>query len=91
MQLLQNMPGQLYYHKNIHLLSVVKPWKINILSLMLVAYSNVVNFNTLTKEAYAIYVTVKRLSFYLAEAVITLQSNHLPLKRFLQKTILNAK
>ena len=38
-----------------------------------------------------IYVAVKKLSFYLTDATITLGSDHLPLKWFLQKTALNSK
>ena len=34
---------------------------------------------------------VKKLSFYLTDATITLWNNHLPLKWFLRKTILNAE
>ena len=34
---------------------------------------------------------VKKLSFYLDSAHITLQSDHLPLKKFLEKNTLNAK
>ena len=49
------------------------------------------NGATLTKEEYAIYVTVKKLSLYLTDANITLQSDHLTLKLFLQKAILNTK
>ena len=49
------------------------------------------NWSALMKEAYIIYRAVKKLSFYLADATITLQGNHSPLKRFPQKTILNAK
>ena len=44
-----------------------------------------------TKEAFAIYISVKKLSFYLDQSKIILRSNHLPLKRFLQKNILNSK
>ena len=40
----------------------------------------------LTKEAFAIYMSVKKLSFYLDQAEITLRSDHLPLKRFLRRT-----
>ena len=40
------------------------------------------NWDTLTKEAYAIYMSVKKLSFYLDDADITLRSDHLPLKIF---------
>ena len=45
----------------------------------------------LMKEAFAIYVSVKKLSFYLDQAEIYLRSDHLPLKRFLQKNTLNSK
>ena len=43
------------------------------------------NWAALTKEAYAIYMSVKKLSFYLTDADILLKSDHLPLKKFLQK------
>ena len=36
----------------------------------------------LTKEAYAIYMSVKKLPFYLDDANITLRSDHLPLAIF---------
>ena len=49
------------------------------------------NWAALTKEAYAIYMSVKKLSFYLDSAQITLRSNHLPLKTFLEKSTMNAK
>ena len=45
----------------------------------------------LTKKAYAIYMSVKKLSFYLDSAQITLRSDHLPLKKFLEKNTMNAK
>ena len=35
--------------------------------------------------------SVKKLSFYLADVSITLRSDHLPLGRFLQQTAINAK
>ena len=38
------------------------------------------NWATLTKEAYAIYMSVKKLDYYLQDAEITLRSDHLPLK-----------
>ena len=50
-----------------------------------------INWAALTKEAYAIYMSVKKLSFYLDSARITVRSDHLPLKRFLEKNTLNAK
>ena len=49
------------------------------------------NWATLTKEAYAIYISVKKLSFYIDTAKITVKSDHLPLKKFLEKNTLNSK
>ena len=49
------------------------------------------NWVTLTKEAYAIYMSVKKLSFYINTAKITVKSDHLPLKKFLEKNTLNSK
>ena len=49
------------------------------------------NWAALTKEAYAIYMSVKKLSFYLDSARITVRSDHLPLKKFLEKNTINAK
>ena len=49
------------------------------------------NWAALTKEAYAIYMSVKKLSFYLDSARITVRSDHLPLKKFLEKNTMNAK
>ena len=45
----------------------------------------------LTKEAYAIYMSIKKLTYYLEGAETTLRSDHLPLKRFLQRNTLNTK
>ena len=47
------------------------------------------NWAALTKEAFAIYFSIKKLSDYLEDADIILRSNHLPLKKFLQKNTLN--
>ena len=49
------------------------------------------NWAALTKEAYAIYMSVKKLSFYLDSAQITLRSDYLPLKKSLEKNTMNAK
>ena len=49
------------------------------------------NWAALTKEAYTIYMSVKKLSFYLDSVQITLRSDHLPLKKFLEKNTMNAK
>ena len=49
------------------------------------------NWAALTKEAFTIYMSVKKQSFYLTDADILLKSDHLPLKKFLQKNTLNNK
>ena len=49
------------------------------------------NWAALTKKAYTIYMSVKKLSFYLIQADVLLKSDHLPLKRFLHKNTLNSK
>ena len=49
------------------------------------------NWAALTKEAFAIYSSIKKLSYYLEDAEIFLRSDHLPLKKFLQKNTLNTK
>ena len=49
------------------------------------------NWATLTNDAYAIYMSVKKLSFYIDTAKITVKSDHLPLKKFLEKNTLNSK
>ena len=47
------------------------------------------NWSALTKEAYAIYMSVKKSTFYLTGHEVTLRSDHLPLKKFLRKKTLN--
>ena len=49
------------------------------------------NWACLTKEAYAIYMSIKKLAYYLEDADITLRSDHLPLKKFLAKNTLKSK
>ena len=49
------------------------------------------NWAALTKEAYAIYMVVRRLSFYMTDADVTIKSDHLPLKKFLNKQTMNSK
>ena len=41
------------------------------------------NWAAMVKEAYAIYMMVKKSTFYLMGQEITLRSDHLPLKKFL--------
>ena len=50
-----------------------------------------INWACLTKEAYAICMSVKKLTYYLEDADVTLRSDHLPLKKFLAKNTLNSK
>ena len=38
------------------------------------------NWACMTKEAYAIYMSIKKLAYYLEDADITLRSDHLPLR-----------
>ena len=42
------------------------------------------NWAALIKEAYAIYMSVRKLSFYLTNADVIIRSDHLPLKKFLK-------
>ena len=49
------------------------------------------NWAALTKEAYAIYMSVRRLSFYVMDTEVTIRSDHLPLKKFLNKQTMNSK
>ena len=49
------------------------------------------NWAALTKEAYAIYMAVRKLSFYITDVEVTIKCDHLPLKKCLQKQMLNAK
>ena len=49
------------------------------------------NWAMLTKEAYTIYMSAKKLSFYIDTAKVTVKSDHLPLKKFLEKKTINSK
>ena len=48
------------------------------------------NWVALTKEAYAIFCSLHELCFYTKDAEVTIMSDHLPLKRFLQKNTASA-
>ena len=50
-----------------------------------------INWACLTKESYAIYMSIKKLVYYLEDADVTLRSDHLPLKKLLAKNTLNSK
>ena len=49
-----------------------------------------INWDCLAKEAYVIYMSIKKLTYYFEDADITLRSDHLPLKKFLAKNTLNS-
>ena len=44
------------------------------------------NWAALTKEAYAIYLSVRKFSFYLTGADILIRSDHLALRKFLSES-----
>ena len=50
-----------------------------------------INWACLTKEAYAVYMSIKKLTYYLEDADVILRGDHLPLKKFLAKNTLNSK
>ena len=50
-----------------------------------------INWACLTKEAYAIYMSIKKLTYYLEDADVSLRSDHLPLQKFLAKNNLNSQ
>ena len=50
-----------------------------------------INWACLPKEAYAIYMSIKKLTYYLEDSDVSLRSDHLPLKKFLGKNTLNSK
>ena len=49
------------------------------------------NWAALTKEAYAIYMVVRKLDYYLRDAETTIRSDYLPLKSFSLKNTKNDK
>ena len=49
------------------------------------------NWASLTKEVYAIYMSIKKLTYYLKDDDKTLRSGYLPLKKILAKNTLNSK
>ena len=50
-----------------------------------------INWVCLTKEAFAIYISIKRFTYNLEDADVILRSDYLPLKIFLAKNALNSK
>ena len=49
------------------------------------------NWVALTKEAYAIYMSVRKLTFYITGHNVKVKSDYVPLKKFLEMKTLNAK
>ena len=50
-----------------------------------------INWVALVKEAYMIYMSTRKLDYYLDEVVMTIRSNQLPFKRFLEHKTKNSK
>ena len=50
-----------------------------------------INWAALTKEAYAIYMSVKKLNYYIPDTNVLIRSDHLPLKKFLLRDTRNDK
>ena len=50
-----------------------------------------INCTWLTKGAYTIYISVKKLAYYLEDDDIVLRRDHLPFHKFLGRKTLNAK
>ena len=50
-----------------------------------------INWAAFVKEAYAIFMSTRKLDYYLDKAVTTIRSDHLPLKRFLEHKTKNSK
>ena len=48
------------------------------------------NWAAQTKEVYVIYMSVRRPTFYVTDAEGTIRSDHLSLKKFLNKQTLNS-
>ena len=44
------------------------------------------NWAALMKEAYAIYISVRKLSFYIMDAEVTIKCDHLPFKEILAES-----
>ena len=88
-----NMLGLVSSLWNMNMKRMGRYLKSTIQSLLQVAYlkGSQLNSTALTKEAFAIYSSIKKLSYYLEDAEIILRSDHLPLKKFLQKNTLNTK
>ena len=49
------------------------------------------NWACLMKEAFAIHMSVKKLAYYLEDTDVVLRSDHLPLRKFLERNTLNLK
>ena len=48
-----------------------------------------INWAAFMKEAYAIFMSVRKLAYYITDTDVTLTSDHKPLKKFLEKDTLN--
>ena len=91
--MLVNMLGHVFKHKRKHIYLKGKESKLfhPITYMRLLFRGSQLNWACLTKVAYAIYMSIKKLTYYLEDADVTLRSDHLPLKKFLAKNTLNSK
>ena len=90
-QMQANTDGQEYLLRGIHPLSMERrsPWNHPVSYVNGLFWGSQLNLAVLTKEAYAIYMSIKKSTFYLAGHEIKLRIDHLPLKKFLRKMTLN--
>ena len=49
------------------------------------------NWSTLTKEAYAIYMSFHKMAYYLKDAQVVIRCNNAPLHKFIYSVLKNEK
>ena len=49
------------------------------------------NWAAMTKEAFGVYISVRKLSFFLQESDVTIRTDHKPLRKFLNRQTQNSK
>ena len=91
-QMLLNMLGHVLIQEKTHILVDKETRLLHPITYMSGLFrGSQINWACLNKEVYAIYMSIKKLTYYLEDADITLRSDHLPLKKFLAKNTLNSK
>ena len=88
-----NMLGLVFYHKiETHIIEEKEVKILHPITYMSGLFrGSQMNWACLNKEAYAIYMSIKKLAYYLDYADITLRSDHLSLRKLLAKNNLNFK